>query len=638
MRKELAFLAFLAGGVFLSANPVFAQAIDKEAFANDIDTMMIDRYMKAYFPKIIDNNGGGVYMCFNRQFNPTTPCTKNLDMEARHLFSTSMASILRPEYAGFKQAADAIYVYIRDRLWDKSNGGSGIRGGSTTGQIPPSCDKPVYHNGFALVGLSAYYLATHDTTALDMAISTWKWIESKAYDNQYGMYYGWLNSDGSLSAETNITGGGRNGGMNKNQDILHHWIEGMAWLYIAWPPNRPDAADRALLKRRIKESADIFTSNKWIRSDGSIILYNNREMTAGSQVNNGLDAEDVYLFYFYYMAIDETPPQTAIDNLKRVHAYVRTKSAPGRHFETQWWPDAELFTSYCSMAINYNAGDSYLQDCKTHWEYIKAHYFDPQYGGWYRDPDATTSLRGDEWQCTYHGFKCMLFARNMLLGSQKGWIDPRIPVVPPPDAGSGGAGGGGSTGGAGAGGGGGGGAGGMDAGAAGRGGSSGAAGRGGSSGAGGGGAGGRGGSSGPGGGGGGSGGNSTTASGGSGTATGGSATGGSSTTSSGGSGTATGGSAIGGNSTTSSGGSGTATGGIPIGGSGTTASGGSGIATGGSAIGESSKGTSCSCSLGGRDQHGAVGWELLFTAFFLLILKSRLRPQKRRNFIPLFPL
>ena len=433
--------------------------------------MMIDHYMKAYFPKIIDRNDGGVYQCFNRQFNPTTPCTKNLDMEARHLFSSSMASILRPEYAGFRQAADAIYAYIRDRLWDKSNGGSGIRAGSNSGQIPPSCEKPVYHNGFALTGLAAYYLATRDATALDMAISTWKWIESKAYDTQYGMYYGWLNASGGLVG----------GNMTKNQDVLHHWIEGMAWLYIAWPPDGPDATSRALLKQRIKESADIFTSNKWIRSNGSIILSNNREMTTGTaQTNDGLDAEDVYLFYFYYLAIDMVPPQSAIDNLKRVHAYVRTKSTPGRHFATQWWPDAELFTSYCSMAVNFNAGDSYLQDCKTHWEYIKAHYFDPEYGGWYRDPDATNSVKGDEWQCTYHGFKCMLFARNMLYGSQKGWIDPKAPVVPPPDAGSGGGGGGGSSGdasaaggrgGGGSTGGGGGGAGGTDAGAAGRGGS-----------------------------------------------------------------------------------------------------------------------------------------------------------------------
>lgn len=420
MVKRYALLLMLALGDCLFPDSAHAQAIDRVAFANDIETMLFDKYMKAYFPKIIDKTGGAVYMCFDRQFNPTSPCEKNLDIESRHLFSTSFAAREHPEYAGYRQAADAIYAHIRDKWWDKANGGSGIRGGSNIGQFGQVCDKPVYHNGFALTGLANYYLTTHDTMALSIAKSTWKWINSKAYDSQYGLYYGYLNADGSL----------KNGDMTKNQDVLHHWVEGMAWLYMAWPDSPADSADKALLKSRIKESADLMTSNKWIRSDGSMILDLKRDMSGDDgTMNLGLAPEDVYLYYFYYLAIDTVPPQASVDNMKRVNAYVRTKSSPGRHLATQWWPDAELFTSYCSMAINYNAGESYVADCKTHWEYLKAHYFDPVYGGWYRDPDATNSKKGDEWQCTYHTFKCMIFARNMLLGSQKGWVDPRTTEV-----------------------------------------------------------------------------------------------------------------------------------------------------------------------------------------------------------------
>jgi mannobiose 2-epimerase len=394
-------------------NSAHAQTLDRKALATDIDTMLTNHYLKAYFPKIIDKSGGGVYMDFDRQFNSLNSI-KNLNMESRHLFSASMGAIMHPEYAGFKQTADAIYAFIRDTWWDKSNGGSAIHAGQTSAQISPACDKPLYHNGFALTGLSAYYLATHDTMALHIAITTWKWIESRAHDSINGMYYGFLNSDGSLT----------NNEMKKDQDVLHHWIEGMAWLYIAWPANRPDSADRALLKKRVKESSDIFCGSKWVQSDGHIVKDNNRAMTAVSGVNDGLDAEDVYLFYFYYQAIDTVPPLSAVTNLKKVHAYVRTKSTPGKHFADQWWPDAELLSSYCSMGILYNAGDSYLQDCKTHWGFIKQSYFDPQYGGWYYNPNDVTDPKGTEWECTYHVVKCLLFCRNWLLGSQKGWVNP----------------------------------------------------------------------------------------------------------------------------------------------------------------------------------------------------------------------
>jgi hypothetical protein len=74
-------------------------------------------------------------------------------------------------------------------------------------------------------------------------------------------------------------------------------------------------------------------------------------------------------------------------------------------------------------------GDSYLNDCQTHWNFIKAHLFDPVYGGWYYNPDDVTSPKGNEWTCTYHGFKCMLFCRNWLLGSTKGWVDPTATSV-----------------------------------------------------------------------------------------------------------------------------------------------------------------------------------------------------------------
>jgi hypothetical protein len=131
----------------------------------------------------------------------------------------------------------------------------------------------------------------------------------------------------------------------------------------------------------------------------------------------------VYLFYFYYQAIDTVPPQSSLDNLKKVHAYVRTKSTPGKHFADQWWPDAELLSSYCSMGTLFNAGESYLQDCKTHWGFIKQSYFDPQYGGWYYNPGDLTHAKGDEWTCTYHVVKCLLFCRNWLLGVQKGWVN-----------------------------------------------------------------------------------------------------------------------------------------------------------------------------------------------------------------------
>ena len=400
-------------------NSVYAaSSFNKKALATDIDTMMINHYLKAYFPKIVDAQGG-VLMGFDRQFNMTSMTDKNLDMESRHLWSSSMGMMLHPEYAGFKQAADAIFAWIRDKVWDKNVGAiySGTNRAGTAhsqvGQYGPNgttlnCDKPTYHEGFALTGLSAYYMATKDTMALYIAKTTFKWMDQKAHDAKNGWYYGWLDATGKVLSTA------------KDDNFGMHYMEGLAWLYLVWPDDT--------LKARVKEIADLFTTNGWMRQNNGtyndFCLYNNETFTGCAGNEWGHDAELVYLLYTCYQMIGVTPPQTAIDRMKAVHAFVRTHSTPGVHFQTQWWYDAELLASYCSMSIIFGMGDSYLNDCQTHWNFIKAHLFDPVYGGWYYNPDDVTSPKGNEWTCTYHGFKCMLFTRNWLLGSTKGWVDP----------------------------------------------------------------------------------------------------------------------------------------------------------------------------------------------------------------------
>ena len=418
MKKGLRFLWFVVciGVVW---NPVHAQTFNKKALATDIDTMMINHYLKKYYPTLIDAQGG-ILCGYNRQFAISSMTDKVLNMEARHLWASSMGMIMHPEYAGFKQAADAAFAWIRDKAWDKTNGGSAIHSGtnrgctamSTTGQYGPNgttlnCDKPVYHEGFALTGLAAYYMATKDTMALYIAKTTFKWIDQKAHDSQYGWYYGWLDANGNVPSQAQNA---------KDDNYGMHYLEGMCWLYLVWPDDT--------LKARCKEIVEMFTTSKWLRSNNDICLYQNRTYTGCAGNEYGHDAELVYLIYTCYQMIGMTAPDSVVKKLEAVHAFVRTLSTPGVHFQTQWWYDAELLASYCSMGTIYGMGDSYLNDCQTHWNFIKAHYFDPTYGGWYYNPDDVTDPKGTEWCATYHAFKCMMFCRNWLLGSTKGWVDP----------------------------------------------------------------------------------------------------------------------------------------------------------------------------------------------------------------------
>jgi mannobiose 2-epimerase len=402
-------------------NSVHAQTFNKAALAKDIDTMMINHYLMKYYPAVVDKQYGGILCGYNRQFELSGTTDKPLLIESRHLWASSMGMLLDPTYAGFKQTADSAFHWLENKLWDKTNGGSALHSGtnqqgtasSTVGQYGPqdntglTCDKPTYHEGFALAGLAAYYMATKDTMALHIAKTTFNWMDQKAHDSQYGWYYGWLDANGNVLDQT------------KDDNFGMHWMEGMAWLYLVWPDST--------LKARVLEMANLFTSPDWFRSDNDICYYQNRTYTDCNGEEYGHDAELVYLIYTCYQMVGVTPSPTVVSKLKALHGFVETISTPGVEFENQWWYDAELFASYACMGALFttqgDSSDSYLNKCQTHWNFIKAQYFDHTYGGWYYSPNDSNYIKGYEWMATYHAFKCMLFVHNWLCGSPCGWVD-----------------------------------------------------------------------------------------------------------------------------------------------------------------------------------------------------------------------
>jgi mannobiose 2-epimerase len=191
MKKKVVMLAGVICCCF------FCQAaygkVDKKALAKDIDSLMIENYLKKYFPKIIDQQYGGFHGFYDRQFNPVSLTAKSTNMMARHLFSSSVGMMLHPEYTGFEQAAKSGYDWIKDKCWDKTQGGvyggknrEGTANDNMVGQYGVYCDKPTYHNGFTMYGMSFYYLATGDTMALSIAKDIFRFFDSKAHDNING--------------------------------------------------------------------------------------------------------------------------------------------------------------------------------------------------------------------------------------------------------------------------------------------------------------------------------------------------------------------------------------------------------------------------------------------------------------------
>ena len=96
-----------------------------------------------------------------------------------------------PEYL---DAADVGYRFLKDKMWDRKNGGFYWEV-DVTGDNKLQRNKHLYGQAFALYALSEYYLATGKQEALDLAIQLFNVMEAKAHDKMYGGYLEWFNED-----------------------------------------------------------------------------------------------------------------------------------------------------------------------------------------------------------------------------------------------------------------------------------------------------------------------------------------------------------------------------------------------------------------------------------------------------------
>jgi mannobiose 2-epimerase len=391
---------------FIPCRANVQDSVDRATLAADIESWMLEKYLACYFPKILDNEYGGYHCGLDRSFNPSGISDKPLNIMSRHLWASSWGIMLDPENEGYRNAALAGFVWIRDKLWDRERGGllSGTdRMGvqiSHAGQYGIACDKPSYHTGFAILGLSTYFRVTGDTMALHIAKNAYYWMEEHGHDDENGWYYNFLSADGAV-LDLN----------NKDSNVGMHYMEGLCHLYLVWP----DLG----LKQRIKEMLDLFF-DKWFKADGTICLYNNRNYTACALDEKGHNVELVYLLYQTSQIINDDMREDRIAVLKRLHDVSR--ASPGVPFGAYWWYDAELLASFAHTGILLGGGEQYVKDCQAHWEFIKEFYFDMEFGGWL--PNKESTVKGDEWMATYHAFKCMLYTRNLLLGAEKSYELP----------------------------------------------------------------------------------------------------------------------------------------------------------------------------------------------------------------------
>lgn len=387
--------------------------------------------LECWFPRCIDNDHGGYYCNFARDWKPTKSEGKFSVFQGRMAWVTAEVALRRPEYK------DQYLPYTRhgakffaDVMWDNQDGGIYWRL-NDDGKIPPgvNSDKQLYGIGFGLYALANSYRATQDPATLELAQRIFRWVDQHAHDDQHGGYFEWLSRDGTpIQPDPNkkqpeLRDGLPVGGKSMNTHI--HYLEALTELYKVWP----DAAVRDRL-----EDVLAMVRDKVCREPGVMNLYFTFDWQPTSDRDSyGHNIETAYLLTEAAEALGVDDPKTArmarmlVDHGLEVGwdttngGVYREGPMGGKPDDLikEWWQQFESLNAFLLMHEKYaHETDKYFKAFQQQWNFIKNFQIDHEYPGVIEQVTSEgkpiTKDKGRMWKAAYHDGRALMNVSDRL--------------------------------------------------------------------------------------------------------------------------------------------------------------------------------------------------------------------------------
>lgn len=383
-----------------------------------LQTNLLNNIVAFWYPDTLDRKNGGYILHHNMEgrLKPGPP-TKMIVTQARMVWLYSRLVLAGHGRRKYLEAAAVGYRFLRDKMWDQTNGGFYWEVDVTGNKVLQPM-KHLYGQSFGLFALSEYYLASRDKKALNLATHLFDLLEAKAHDNLHGGYHEWFNADWTPGPDE-ITYMGDPPYKLMNTHL--HLLEAMTAFYRA--SKLPLARKRLLELIRIESSAVVRKSlggctDKY-KADWTPVLTGNY-----ARVSYGHDLENIWLlidacktagistypFLDLYRSQFDYALKYGYDKKQGGFFYYGPFNQPAENHEKSWWVQAEALVS--SLYMYRLIGDEkYLDVFEKTYDWVDQHQVDWKHGEWFDTimPDGTP--RGDKaqiWKAGYHNGRSML--------------------------------------------------------------------------------------------------------------------------------------------------------------------------------------------------------------------------------------
>lgn len=397
-------------------------------YAGDIEGVFRKDVLGVWFPRSIDNEHGGFYSNFTRDWKPAASEGKFSVFQGRMVWLSAQVVMHRPDLKDQYLPIVAHGLdFLANVMWDKKYGGF-FWGLDDHGHIaPPYTDgKDLYGISFCLYGAAAAYQATGDLKALELARRCFRWMDEHGHDPVNGGYFEWLTREGTPVQSTAASGridttpvaAFLTGYKSMNTHI--HLLESVAQLYEVWK----DPA----VRNRLQELLSIVRDKICVEPGVMNLYFTNDWHAIPDHDSYGHDVETAYLILDASALLgrqDDARAQLIARKLvdhalaygwdDKYGGFYREGTTIGspEDMKKEWWVQMEGLNALLLMHQLYGGQTGiYFYAFEKQWRFIRDRQIDHEYGGIYdtveRDGTPTNYVKARIWKEAYHDGRALL--------------------------------------------------------------------------------------------------------------------------------------------------------------------------------------------------------------------------------------
>jgi mannobiose 2-epimerase len=432
--------AIACGGIL----PTFAAGskagveTDRRRLADEIEQVMWERVLAAWYPRCLDTDRGGFYENFSRDWQRGPMESKFLVYQGRQTWVAAAVALAHPPQRDkYLPYARHGLRFLADKMWDAQHGGFFDRTDAVGKPLPETMPwKQLYSYSFGMYAAAAVAEAARDHDALELGKSAFQWLDEHAHDARHGGYFEHLTAEGrpvAMDVPAEPLGRGlpvigQVGCKSMNAHI--HLLEALTALRRVW--------DDARLTARLQEVFEI-VRDKIVLPGGHLNMFAARDFKPHDERSSfGHQLEIAYLLE---EAAEFLPGHDAkatrgkalltVDHALRwgwdkAHGGFYDEGPPtgaATRTDKVWWVQVEALNGLLTAARLAPQNGGYYRRFAETWAFFRRYMIDDQYGDCY---DTVTPEgrplrvhKATPWKTAYHVTRALLFAAHTLRGPPK---------------------------------------------------------------------------------------------------------------------------------------------------------------------------------------------------------------------------